>query len=414
MMVDSLRADHTSAYGYFRQTTPNLDALVAAKGVRFDPAISTAPWTCPSVAAVHSGRNPTSLGFSFATIGHSLPDSANTLAEYLQKAGYYTAGFSTTYCTQGRLGFSQGFDLYDDTFSSRPNDHKALAAEVNQHVLAWLDREWLSQFSPDSSLFLFLYYFDPHVWYDPPPPYDQLYDSGYIGPLTSQGFGIGQSVVSGEIVPSPRDVEHLRALYDGEIAYWDEFLGKMLAALEQRHLLDNTLIVVTADHGEIFGEHQKWVHMNSLYEELLRVPFLMRYDGVIPAGVTIQGPVQTYDLMPTILEWAGIPIPEGLQATSLKSQLLDGSENLSRPAFAEVNGLTDKKSTLYWDAPRKSQYSIEQDGWKLIHTLGNNGPDELYYLQGSSPYETQNLIQMEPNHAALLWQRLRTWFNLKN
>jgi arylsulfatase A-like enzyme len=413
IMVDSLRADHTSAHGYFRQTTPNLDALVASKGVRFDPAISTAPWTCPSVAAVHTGRNPTSLGFSFETMGHTLPDSANTLAEYLQKAGYHTAGFSTTYCTQGRLGFSQGFDLYDDTFSNRPSNHKALAAEVNQHILAWLDNEWLSQSPAESPLFLFIYYFDPHVCYDPPPPYDQHYDSGYNGPLTPQGFGIGQPVVSGEIEPNARDVEHLQALYDGEISYWDENLGKMITALEERHLMDNTLFVVTADHGEMFGEHQKWTHMSSLYEEVLRVPFMMRYDGIIPAGTRILGPVQNYDLMPTILDWAGIPIPEDLQAASLKSQILEGLENTSRPAYAEVNGLTDKKSALYWNAPRKSQYSIEQDGWKLIHNLGNSELDELYSLKGSSMYETQNLIQTETNHAALLWQRLSAWFNLK-
>jgi arylsulfatase A-like enzyme len=413
-IVDSLRADHTSPYGYFRQTTPNLEAQIAAKGVRFDTAVTTAPWTCPAVAAMHTGFTPTSLAFSFQTMGHTLPDSANTLAEYLHKNGYYTAGFSSTYCTQGRLGFSQGFDSYDDTFSSRPADHKALAAEVNQNVLAWLDKEWLSQSSTDRSLFLFVYYFDPHVWYDPPPPYDQLYDTGYNGLLTSKGYGIGQPVVAGEIQPEARDVEHLQALYDGEISYWDEQLGIMLTALEERHLLENTLFVLTADHGEMFGEHQKWTHMSSLYEEVLRVPLLMRYDGVIPAGTSIQGPVQNYDLMPTILEWAGIPLSQDLQAVSLKKQILDGSEDLSRPVFAEVNGLTDKKSTLYWNAPRKSQVSIEQDGWKFIHTFGNSKLDELYYLESSSLYETQNLIQTETDHAAVLWQRLKTWFNLRN
>jgi arylsulfatase A-like enzyme len=413
-MVDSLRSDHTSPYGYFRQTTPNLNSLVAAKGVRFDVAISTAPWTCPAVAAVHTGRNPNSLGFSFKTMGHTVPNSSKTLAEYLQHAGYYTAGFSTTYCTQGRLGFSQGFDLYDDTFSNRPSNNKALAEEVNQHVLAWLDHEWLNNFSAESPLFLFLYYFDPHVWYDPPSPFDQHYDTNYNGLLTPQGYGIGQSVVSGEIQPTERDVEHLLALYDGEIAYWDEYLGEMLVALEERHLFENTLLVITADHGEMFGEHQKWTHLNSLYEELLRVPLLMRYDGVISTGFIIHGPVQNYDLMPTILEWADIPLPEDLQAVSLKSQILDDSENPIRPTFAEVNGLTDEKNSLYWNSPRKSLYSIEQNGWKLIHTSGTNELDELYYLDGSSPYETQNLIQKETDRATSLWQTLKTWFNLKN
>jgi arylsulfatase A-like enzyme len=414
IVVDSLRSDHTSAYGYFRHTTPNLDVLVAAKGIRFDHAISTAPWTCPAVAAIQTGLNPNSLNFSFETMGKSIPNSANTLAEYLQQAGYYTAGFSTTYCTQGRLGFSQGFDLYDDTFSNRLSDHKALAEEVNQHILAWLDNEWLSRFSAESPLFLFEYYFDPHVWYDPPPPYDQRYDTGYFGPLTPQGYGIGHSVVSGEIQPTARDVEHLKALYDGEIAYWDEYLGKMLVALEERHLMDNTLLVITADHGELFGEHQKWVHMNSVYEELLRVPLLIRYDGVIPAGSIIHGPVQNYDLMPTILEWAGISIQGEMQAVSLKSQILTGSENLTRFVFAEVNGLTDKKSPLYWDAPRKPIYSIEQNGWKLIHTLGDSKLDELYNLQEYSQYETENLTQTHPDRAISLWQTLITWFNLKN
>lgn len=412
MIVDSLRADHVSAYGYEWPTTPDLDALLAAQGVRFERTIATSPWTCPSLAAMLTGHMPSYLGVTFSTQKTSIRPEFTTLAEYLQEAGYTTAGFVPAYCTKGRFGFNQGFDLYDDSLSDHTGSNKARAEMINQRAVQWLEQEYAPR-TGSKRLFLFLYYFDPHVWYDPLPPYNALYDPDYSGALTPAVFAHGGDVVSGKIVPTARDVAHLLAMYDGEITYWDAQVGEMLAYLQANHYLDNTLIVVTADHGEMFGEHSKWVHANGLNEEVLRVPLLMRYTGVIPSGSIVEAPSQNYDLMPTILDWAGVSLPGDLQAMSLREASLGGVVDMERPLFSEIDGVTNKRDDFYWIAPRTPLRSIEQAGWKLIHSPGHAELDELYLLQPASLYETENLIQEQSQRLDSMLYLLNAWFGLK-
>jgi arylsulfatase A-like enzyme len=411
IIADSLRSDHVSSYGYERKTTPNLDALVADQGVRFQHADSTASWTCPSVAAIMSGRTPSSLGTNFTTMRYSMPSTAVTLAEYLKAAGYYTAGFASTYCVKAKLGFNQGFNYYDDSLSDKVTSDKATAGEINEHAIDWLQNSWLPNFG-GKPLFLMLYYFDPHVYYKPPAPYDTLYDPAYDGALTSDVYKNGEDVIAGKIVPTPRDVEHLKALYDGEITYWDAKLGEMLAFLQSQHLMDNTLLIVTSDHGEMFGEHDKWTHANYIYEEVLRVPLFMRYTGVIPPGTVSEAPAQNFDLMPTILDFAGIPLLKKIQAISLRAQAQGAPGDVHRPLYSEVEALNDPKHALYWVAPRISERSVEQDGWKLIHHLGHPDQDELYNLNSSSVYEIENLLQAQPDLVKQLLASLRSYFGV--
>ena len=358
-----------------------------------------------------SGRTPSSLGVNFTTMRNSMPSSAVTLAEYLHAAGYYAAGFATTYCVKAKLGFNQGFNYYDDSLSDKPTSDKATASEVNEHAIGWLQNSWLPR-SSGKPLFLMLYYFDPHVYYRPPAPYDSLYDPTYTGTLTADVYKNGEDVVAGKIVPAPRDVEHLKALYDGEITNWDARLGEMLAFLQTQHLLDNALVIVTADHGEMFGEHNKWAHGNYVYEEVLRVPLLMRYTGVIPAGTVSEAPAQNFDLMPTILDFAGIPLPKKIQAASLRAQAQGAPGDVHRPLYSEVEALNDPRHALYWVAPRISERSIEQDGWKFIHHVGHPDQDELFNLNATSLYETENLLQAQPDLAQQLLASLRSWFGI--
>jgi arylsulfatase A-like enzyme len=413
IFLDSLRAGHVSAYGYEQLTTPNLDAWIAAEGVRFTDVTSTAPWTCPSVASMLTGRTPTSLGTTFATMTKSLPQDANTLAEYLQTAGYYTAGFATTYCVKGKIGFSQGFDHYDDELSSRPGSDKATAGMVNARAMAWLEKKWLPKQSTAQPLFLFLYYFDAHVFYDPPSPYDSLFDPAYTGTFDAETFGNGDRVIKGELVPARRDIQHLVALYDGEINYWDAQLGQMLAYMQVHGLLENALIVVTADHGEQFGEHGLWVHTNSVYEELLRIPLLMRYTGALPAKAVVTSPVQSFDIMPTILDWAGLPLPGDIQAISLRGLALGDPAGPARSVYGEVDGLRDEGHPLYSHASRYSQRSIRRAGWKLIHYLEDPSLDQLYDLTGETAWELENLLAAEPERAGELLGELLAWFGLR-
>jgi arylsulfatase A-like enzyme len=411
IIVDTLRSDHVSAHGYSRPTTPNLDTLIAAEGVLFHSASVSAPWTCPSNAAVMTGRSASAVGSTWETIGKTIPPGEHTLAEHLYDAGYYTAGFTSgPYCVNGALGFDQGFDRYDDSFAANTSPNKARAEEVNDLVIDWLDNTWVAGLGGTKPLFLFVYYFDPHTWYDPPPPYDTLYDPDYSGPLTPELFGHGQTAKSGELVLSERDLEHLVALYDGEITYWDFHLGQLLNHLNGINLLENALVIITADHGEMLGEHGEWSHAGSLYEEVLRVPLLMRYTGVITPGMKINTPVQTMDLMPTVLDYINIPISDELQALSLRSVIEGTAATNTRSIFSEVDGITDPNHSLYWAAPRDDLRAIRQDEWKLIYHRGQYDGDELYQLKPNSLYETDNLIQQQPDRVRQLHFDLLSFF----
>lgn len=262
IVVDALRADHVSANGYARGVTPNLDRWIAGEGVTFRQATTASPWTFPSGAALMTGRLPFRLNATWDNT--TLPSGEITLAEILKKDGYFTAGFvSAPFVRASPHGFGQGFLTFDDSVSYKSVlESSNLAGSLN--VAA---QSWLGSWSPGTQpLFLFLYYFDPHTWYNPPSPYDTLYDPGYAGAMKPNVYRNGEDVIAGRIVPSARDVEHLVALYDGEIAYWDAMFGSMLDYLQARGLLSNALVIVTSDHGDMFGEHGKWTHGNSLYE----------------------------------------------------------------------------------------------------------------------------------------------------
>jgi len=359
-----------------------------------------------------TGRNPSSLGVSWDTTANSIPREENTLAEYLHDAGYYTVGFANNYCTRGQLGFDQGFDVYDDHLAyEHTTSNKARAELVNERVTDWLENTWTTEMSGTQPLFLFIYYFDPHTWHDPLDPYDILYDPTYTGTLTPEVFQDGKDVVFGEIVPTARDVEHLIALYDGEIAYWDYHFGQMLIQLENAHVLDNALIIVTSDHGEMFGEHGQWVHGGSLYEEVLRVPLLIRYTGTISPGLVVTTSVQNMDVMPSVLDWVGSDIPDNLQAVSLRPLIEGGTVQLERDVFSEVDA-SPGPNNPFWVAPPVALRSIRRDQWKLIHHVGRPNDDELYQLQASSPYESNNLLLVEPDRAGELRQDLFTWFGI--
>lgn len=408
VVVDSLRADHVSAYGYGRQTTPYLDAWVAAEGARFADTTTTAAWTSPANAAMSTGIRSTRLGLRWETPGTVLPADVYTLAEHLHNAGYYTAGFVHSVIGTS-LGFAQGFDLYRSSWPTDPGRwDKVPAQQINEGVTSWLDETWIPLQS-QQPLFLLLYYFDPHTWYEPPSPYNTLYDATYTGTLTSEVFQHGKDVLSGQIVPSPRDTEHLIALYDGEITYWDIQFGQLMQHLQSAHILDHALIVTTADHGEMFNEHGKWLHRTSLYEEVLRVPLLMCYTGVITPGLVISTPVHNMDLMPTILDLVGEPLPPDLDAVSLQP-LLSGGTLPPRDLYAELNGITDPTHSAYWIAPRQDMRSIRSAGWKLIYRLGSVVTDELYQLQPFSLYETENLITFFPGQAQDLRHNLLNTF----
>jgi arylsulfatase A-like enzyme len=398
VFADAVRLDHVSSYGYGRATTPNLDAYLASQGARFSQATTACPWTYPSNAAFFTGREPISLEANWNNT--VLPDGVQTLAGYLKSAGYYTAGFVSAPFIRGSLGFSAGFDVYDDSLAvGHATSYQGIAGELSAQALNWLANSWAG----GQPLFLCLYFFDPHTWYHPPAPYDTLFAPPYAGSVTPAAFRDAQDVVAGQLVLQADDLAHIQALYDGEIAYFDHHLGNLLGYLDDNHFLDNAVVAFTSDHGDSFGEHGVWTHGSSLYEEALRVPLLLRYPGVVSPGLVVGDPVHSGDLMPAILEWAGVPLAPEIEAVSLRP-LAEGQTQPARDIFGELDGEPNPAGWAAWNAPYENLRCLRRGAWKYIHHVGFTELDELYQVEATAPYERQNVLADEPAIAGDLLQ----------
>lgn len=277
--LDTTRADHLGCYGYASATTPNLDALAAA-GTRFERATSSCPLTIPSHSSIMTGRFPPSHGVR-DNGDFVLPDTAVTLAERFQAAGYATAAFTSAFPTHRRWGFAQGFDIYQDPLPRDPS------------VQDWRDQRTADQVIDDVAaqlphlegpVFMWVHLFDAHWPYDPPPPYEGM---------------------------------HPGRPYDGEIAFADSQVGRLLGLL--REARPDPIVVVTADHGEGLGDGGEMTHGFLLHDGTLHVPMILAGRGV-PGGQVRSEPVSHVDIAPTLLGLAGLPLHDALQGRSL----LDG------------------------------------------------------------------------------------------
>ncbi len=340
--IDTLRADHVHCYGYDRIRTPALDQL-AKEGVRFAQAFTPSPITNSSHTSILTGLLPSSHGVS--DFGVPLAAIHPTLAELLAKRGYHTAAFIGAVILDSKSlapGLDRGFEFYDNfpehtTTKSRWGRLERRGMEVEQHAESWLNAH------PDGSHFVWLHFYDPHDPYEPPPPYSDIYK------------------------------DHL---YDGEIVYADSALGHFLAYLKKQGWYDAALIVVVGDHGEGLGEHHEDTHGIFLYDSTTHVPFLVKLPNSREAGKEVEAQVRTTDILPTILELLGLPIPEKLDGASL-SPFITGGESTPRTVF----GQTDYPLRFEW-APLRS---VRKEGFKFIEAP----KPELYDLR-SDPGELHN------------------------
>ncbi len=317
IVVDTLRADHLPAYGYARGSTPNLDRFTQ-DSVRFDWAFANASWTRPSFASILTGRYAAS--HNAMSKPAALPDAVITLPEALRDGGYETAGFVTNFNVGPHYNFQQGFDHYtflepefilgaDDAAAKlllhqfvrramgttvRPGEAYRDAATVNRHLVSWLDTA-----PRNTPFFLFVGYMDPH-------------DPYFAHPYDGQSYAR-----AGHEHPDLDEAPRLRELYDGEITYWDEQFGRLMDELRRRGMYDDTMIIVTADHGEEFGEHGGFWHGTTLYDEQLHVPLFVKLPRNERAGTHVSHWVQSIDLMPSVLRQVGLPIPAGVQGGSI-------------------------------------------------------------------------------------------------
>lgn len=380
--IDTLRADHTSLYGYERETTPNLSRL-AWESAWFDVAYSVTSATAPSHATLLTGLHPMDHGVRKNAM--VLPSRHRTLAEVLAERSYQTGAMVSSFILDRRFGWEQGFEQYDDDFELSQAKIQDIGATVyhDMGVEGGFDRRaeftnrhairWLQQVDADRPFFLFLHYFDPHEPYEAPQPFDRIF------PIPSD---------------APDPVQQ-KAAYDREIAHVDSALGFLLTYLRQSGLADDTLIVVTADHGQGLMDYGYRSHGPQIYEGQVRVPMVFHWPSRISPRRFSAAPVSWLDVMPTLLGLLGVE--SDLPGRDL-SALLTGQGRAESPAADRPIELFRQHYTPQVDDGlyvAGEQFGLVVSPWKLIF-----GPQEkrveLFHLQ-DDPWETNNLAQAHPD-----------------
>jgi arylsulfatase A-like enzyme len=316
ILIDTLRADRLGAYGNSRGLSPFLDTL-AARGTVFTHAYAPSPWTNPSVASLFTSRFQSQHGV--VSFNSRLDASELTIAEVLQSHGYATGAFIANGVINESNGYAQGFGTFRSYWlapgPSDSNLQKKRAEALAPDVMAWLDG---LPATPQGPLFLYLHYVEPHVPYSPPKP---MLDHFFAG-RTSPDLGtLSASIFLGNVFPpSAETLRDIEDVYDAEVLALDVALRDTFAALETRHVLDNAIVVVTADHGEEFREHGHMGHGNSLYDEVIHVPLIV----LVPDQIThteVREPVSLVDVAPTLLDLIGAAQPATFEGRSLRASL---------------------------------------------------------------------------------------------
>ena len=305
--IDTLRADHLGCYGYERPTSPTLDAL-AEEGVLFEDVTSSAPWTLPAHASMLTGLYPSRHGLK--SYQHRLPEEVSTLASLLSERGWATAAIVNSPNLSRGHGLQRGFEEFIEfPFSVKQRSPSTL---ITDRVMSWIEA------AGERPLFVFVHYYDVHSDYRSLPEPERRFVRPYEGPAdgsTAQLFAVKR----GDLSLDPRDVAHIVDLYDAGIAQMDQELGRLVAFLHERGLLDESLLVVTSDHGEEFLEHGSVLHGQTHIQEVQRIPLLLRGPG-LPRGMRVATPVSLVDVAPTILSLLGArdaPASDGLDLSPL-------------------------------------------------------------------------------------------------
>ena len=356
--IDTLRRDHVGAYGYDPPTTPRLDALAREGLVALD-AVSVSSWTLPSHLSMLTSADPAIHGGT--DMRHGSGRRVPTLPALLRTAGYATRAVTSHLYVSAVYGLDEGFDGLDFHQDRR-------ATDVADRAIDLVDR------FGDRPFFLFLHFYDPHWHYDPPEAQRALFAKPYTGTITGR-WGDFSGRDPGSVTPA--DLAHLLALYDGEIRYADDQLGRVLDHLQARGALANTLVLVTSDHGEEFLEHGSWEHQKTLYEEVVRVPLIVRGPGV-PAKREA-APVSLLDVAPTVLAWAGVAIPPSFQGRSLLATVPD------RETYGETDHTVDRSHKLFLRGGAAR--------WKTILSLDPAGSvrSEEWYDLAADPRESRSV-----------------------
>ncbi len=398
--LDTARADHVCNTAQSGVRTPYMGAL-ARDGIRFERCISTAPWTLPSFASIFTGRLP----YQHGAIGgdfQMLDEEHTTIAEYFDAAGYNTVGFMGVPYLTGTYGMTQGYNADIDL----PRFQKQVdrAASITSLSLAYLKR------FTDKPFYLFSHYYDPHAPYAPPPPYDSIYyfDRDPRGP----GEPIVEAIMASHTLLDDNkqtgmydwlegvtDWQYPPTQYAAEISYTDEEVGRLLEGLKDLGLYDDMLIVLTADHGEHLMDHDIYFTHYLPYQETIHVPLIVKLPGNRGAGRVIADPVSTLDILPTILEVAGLEATVDLEGHNLAKALLGRAEIGLRTLLAEQGSAHDRFTKVVIEYP-----------WKLMYFREPDSERYALYRIDRDPYERQDLVAAEPGIVAELTDRLWSKF----
>lgn len=440
IVVDTLRRDHLSAYGYGRKTSPSVDRL-AAEGALFERAYSTASWTLPAHASLFTGLYPSAHRTDTGSI--RLPTSVLTLAQILAARGYRAAGFSANPWVTALNGFDRGFERFDYVgvrtvtgvfFLNLAREgwraRRGLAPtdlggeDVTDSLLRWM----AGAHAAGGPFFAFANYMEVHEPYGSvPEPFFSAFVAGPVPPTAGRrwvreaplflcsGCAEGGSEADGLQCTGGRwrvgaeRVSAATALYDAGVLYVDHQIGRVIEALERARALDDTLVVVTSDHGETLGERGQMGHGGLLYNSVLDIPLVIRYPRLFPPGTRVAEPASLVDLLPTVAGAAGAPLPALADARSLASP----AARAERPVLAEYFPVAEhvwravgRKLRCDYQLAGRESASIEKEGFKYIWS--SRGDHELYE-PAADPHEERNLIHDRPDVGSRLDAELRAW-----
>lgn len=371
--LDTLRPDHLGAYGYDRPTSPRLDAL-AAQGVLFENALSPAPWTLPSHASMLTGLYPSHHGLT--EVDTSLPSHVRTLAVHLGLAGFATAALVNSKYLTDWYGLDRGYDTHfylPELVSSREPTRT-----ITHRAVAWLKENRARR------NFLFLHYYDAHSDYNSHPEFERRFARPYTGEIDGSTRQL-EAVRDGEQAISAEDAEHLVDLYDAGIRQLDQEMTRLFRLLEAQGLLDDTLVVVTSDHGEEFLEHGGVLHGRTQFDELLRVPLFMRGPG-LPAGRRVHEAVSLVDLLPTLLSLADVPLDSPVDGVDLSPLWRGGKLAPQRVLFGEADHNRSGHSVTR--SARRGSYKLHYDletQERVFYDLESDPDERSPITAGSAP-----------------------------
>jgi arylsulfatase A-like enzyme len=419
--IDTLRADHLSCYGYKRPTTPQLDRI-AAEGILFKNAYSTAVWTPPAHASMLTGLYPSQHGtVNFRKLNDKIPTIAQTLRDH----GFATAGFVNNPAVGEFVGLDRGFTDFFEIWEGVTSKY-LLIRGIHFLYRKWLGllgvqdhgakktnelaKEWLAAHAVDERpFFMFLHYIEPHNPIDAPYPYKKKFVE--VNGAAALDMEKIQKVAFNPLVCYTDNLKlneseraYLISLYDGEIAYVDSMVGEVIESLRAMKILDDTMVIITADHGEHFGEHGHYSHTSSLYQPIVHIPLIIRYPRAYPAAELFEPPVQHVDIFPTLLDLLNIADDSLNNLPGLSLLPRNGRLEIrrDRQILAEWEGkiptfvkrrLSNSTNASYVEGlfTAKMQMILEA-GEKYIY--GEDGREELYNLS-ADPGELNNLASAD-------------------